>query len=88
MTTELRMPPYVGWAEQQAPAVMAHRARAAADAHTGLALLEVVAARQAADQAAAELDAAAARFDAAQWDQLRSGVRHLIARQPARYQAS
>lgn len=59
--TALRIPPYTGWAEQQAPTVMTHRAKAAADAHTGLALLQVV---------------------AAQWEQLRSGVRHLLTHNP------
>ncbi|WP_087100698.1 hypothetical protein [Nocardiopsis sp. JB363] len=87
MSYPMRVPPYTGWAEQQTPTVMAHRARAAADAQTGLALLEMVAARQAAAQSAAAL-AAAARFDSAQWAQLRSGVRHLLTRHPDRYQTS
>lgn len=88
MTTKLRMPPYTEWAEKQAPVVMTHRARAAADAHTGLALLEMVAARQAAEQAAAKLQAATDRHDTAQSDQLRSGIRHLLTQRPDQHRAA
>lgn len=67
----VRLPPYMEWAEAQAPRVMAARQRQAAATRSGLAALRKIA--DPTPQAETELDTA-------QLDQLTVGVRQILNR--------
>ncbi|MBQ1080722.1 hypothetical protein [Nocardiopsis sp. B62] len=69
----VRLPPYMDWAEAQAPRVMADRQRRAAATRSGLAVLHRIA--NPSEQAEQELADA-------QMAQLAVGVRQLLARLP------
>ncbi|MFE7462447.1 hypothetical protein ACWFMI_24665 [Nocardiopsis terrae] len=71
MSWPIRLPPYMDWAEEQAPAVMEARQRQAAADRSGLAVL-----RRIADPAPGADD----ELDAAQLHELAVGVRQILGR--------
>lgn len=76
----VRLPPYMDWAEQQAPRVMAARQRQAAATRSGLAVLCRI---------ADPTPGADGELDAAQLAELAVGVRQVLAaREPGRHRRS
>lgn len=77
MSWPVRLPPYMDWAEQQAPAVMAARQRRAAATRSGLAVLCKI---------ADPTPATEEELAAAQLAELTVGVRQVLAaRAPGRH---